>query len=217
MSRRETPRDRYGPAWDRLSPRLRVFVRHFVTAWNASQAARAAGYRGANAAQIGYAMRHRQSVREALTFYTVRSGITPEAVTEEIAAMAWGPSVVDIEPWLVGGRTLQDLANEGVNVRAIQSAKVSADGTRELRLVDRLKALGMLATYLGMDQVTHHHDTEGMGPDLANASDEELARYAHATDADLEALLGGETPEASPEDAPGATISDAAGPEDAQI
>jgi hypothetical protein len=116
--------------------------------------------------EAGYTSRYpRQDAHKLATKPYIRAAIS-DAVETEIGAVSGLQSrllafadarIEQFEAWLSGRKSLSKLAAEGVDVRAVRSAKVSRDGRKVLRrleLYNGLEAVRCLAQLGGYAKMT---------------------------------------------------------------
>lgn len=87
-------------------------------------------------------------VKEEIARCLDGEGITRERIKIEIAQIAFGADLADVEPYLNGEKSLVELREEGFDTRLVKSASVTPNlhGTaRKVELHDRLAALEKLA------------------------------------------------------------------------
>ena len=150
---------------------------------------------------MGYETLRNPHVAAAVAELLEAEGITPDRIKIHLAAIFFGSDLADFSPYLTGEKTLDELRADGVNASLVKRARARAHDTsrkdeqttttiREIELHDRLAAVRELNRVLGI--VSEKREIRGgMGLlDTKNISIEELKRLAHATDMDVEILMG---------------------------
>lgn len=148
----------------KLSAIREAFCQHYTKHWNATQAAKDAGYKPKWAQNIGYHLVHNSLVKERIAQLTEHSlkeiGITRERVLKELATIAF-TNMSDLATWNDSGVRFKPSDEISKNVQA-SIAEVSevvnqAGGTLRLKQHDKVKALETIAKHLRMltDKVEH--------------------------------------------------------------
>jgi phage terminase small subunit len=138
-----------------LTPKQQRFVEEYCTDWNATQAARRAGYRAKRADQAGYQLLRKAEIQAAIqarqqTLHQ-QCAVTQERVIAELSGIGfsdlrtyvrWGPDGVRLEP-----STTLSASQTRVVKQIVQT--ITKDGsTLRLTLHDKVSALDKLARYL---------------------------------------------------------------------
>jgi hypothetical protein len=171
-----------------LSEKYKQFVLHYCAGpfrGNARACAKASGYSmggtsGCNANRLRHHPKIEAAIREIMTV----AGLTPQYVTEKLMQHVQGADMADIEPYMSGAKTLQELRDEGVNTAAIIKMQYSTDErggiTRRAEMSNPVQVLRLAMDNLGM--VKQHHVVEKhVTLDFSNMPPERLYRIAHAT------------------------------------
>lgn len=137
-----------------MTKKQRLFVEEYLVDMNATQAAIRAGYSPETAYSIGNENLKKPEIElrisKAMADRSKRVGISQERVIRELARIAFvnAADVINAED-----ATLKDDVSEDDSA-AILSVKVKsfgADGIeREIKMVDKIKALELLGRHLGM-------------------------------------------------------------------
>lgn len=145
-------------AFNALSDGHKAFVTHYLDHFNASRAAREAGYSENSAASQASELLRNPNIVAAVSEQLDRLGITAERIKCGYAEIAFDGDIADAEEFLTCGAKLKDLRKDGkLNTRLIQSVTITrADGekssseTRKISTYDRLRALDGLAKVKAM-------------------------------------------------------------------
>ncbi|QIG73395.1 terminase small subunit protein [Rhizobium phage RHph_Y5A] len=187
---------------DELSPRRERFVAEYIKDFNATRAARVAGYSDNGASQIAYKLLRLPVVRSAIrkakaAFVEEQAG---EPITKEwiLARLLWiaQANVADVAEWGpdLTERKRKDGTIEVTNgVQLVPSIELPKHVTYAIteisqgkegvkfKLGDKRAALDSMAKILGMitEKVDHSGKVETVvsGPDLSTMSDEELIHW----------------------------------------
>ena len=129
------------PAFKKLNDADKMFVREYLEHFNASRAARAAGYEGEQPHREGYRRRIKATVDAAVKELLHIVGVTEERIIENMTAIVEDCDLGDFEPYLEDGKTLKMLRDEdGVNTRMVKAIRkrIDKDGnvTRHIELYD---------------------------------------------------------------------------------
>ncbi len=136
-----------------LSPQHELFVAAYLTTFNATKAAKAAGYSEKSACVQGARLLKNVNVRNAVLTRMNTEGITPDRIKTALAEIAFGADLGDVWDDIVAGKTLREIKASGVDTRLIKSISETPGphGTsRRVEVQDRLKALEKLAHILKM-------------------------------------------------------------------
>ena len=124
------------------------FVAHYCTTFNASEAARKAGYSKSTARQMGYELLTKPYIKDAIQNKTQKSlkglGVTQEKVIAEIAAIAFS----DIGHAFEDDWTLKQVREIPVKDRKAIQAVSSSDKVCAVKMYDKLRALELLLDLL---------------------------------------------------------------------
>lgn len=176
-------------AFSQLTGKQQRFVLAYLQCFNASQAAREAGYAARSARQIGHENLNKPEVAAAIAEELDARGLTAEHIKVALGEIAFGANPAAFNDFLTGAKTLAQLEKDGLNTMLAKSISVSetAKGsTRKVELLDRLAALRELARVLGI--VTEKQEITGglgVGLDLRDMPDAELKRLQHAIGSDI--------------------------------
>lgn len=176
-----------GSVLDRLGEKQQQFVREYLRCFNASEAARQAGYSNGTACSQGSRLLRNVKVAAALAEQLDKRGLTPERIKTVLAEVVFGSDIADFEDFLKGKVDLTKLREAGVNTQLVKAAAIHVTdqgGTiRKLEMYDRLGAIDKLIKVLGL--VTEHRHISGhvalVEIDLSEMNDAELERLAHAS------------------------------------
>ena len=177
--------DRLKGAWEKLNARQKRFFRSY---WlddcrSATRAAERAGYSKKSAAARGSVLLHSESGREMMAAWMDEVGITPESILAEFHRIN-NTSLYDFRG-LFEGKSLEDLHDAGIDLRQIKKLKILKDGTIEIEMYNRLKALVMQAKLLKM----FRDEGDGLGAsvvlDLLDAASDRI----RTRPADVEAAV----------------------------
>lgn len=135
---------------DTLTGKQRLFVIRYLQHFNATRAAREAGYSPRSCYVQGSQNLAKPRVRSAVDALLRVRGVTAERVICEVAAIAMGIDVADFEPWLNGKKSLQELRREGAPTSGLTSVSESLEGVRSLRMASKTEALKILVGVLGL-------------------------------------------------------------------
>jgi phage terminase small subunit len=150
--------DRYGRDLSGFTPRERLFVAEYPVDWNATQAAIRAGYSARSASDIGYELKHKTKIVDAITAYLAKREDKAEISRSWVLAR-----LVDVEA---------------------EAAKVAEDkdavGRTAARL-HRLRALELIGKHVDVNAFRTQLGISGPDGsplwDLSRLSDEELDQF----------------------------------------
>jgi len=155
----------------KLTEKQRLFVAEYCKDFNATQAAKRAGYSERTAGQTGHENLKKpeiqDAVREAVEGYLQKAQITTERVFEEYRRVAFSTitGFLSFGPNGVTWKDSAELTEEDAACIAEVSETVSEGGrTRRFKLHNKLSALGDLAKIMGM------FPKEGAAPVSVNVS-----------------------------------------------
>lgn len=135
---------------DKLNAREERFVVEYLQCFNATQAAKAAGYSERSARELGHRNLHKPRVEQAIRDRLDKEGLTPERVKLKIAQIIFGLDIADYAD-LLSSKTpaanLAELKKQGVDTSLIESIQSGKDGVK-ISLPSKLKALEMAAKVL---------------------------------------------------------------------
>jgi len=138
---------------DKLSDQQMNFVRHYLRTFNATKAAKAAGYSEDTAVKQGSRLLTKKDIKAAISVRLDKDGITAERVKVALAEIAFDGDIEAAEKFVVEGKSLADLAKDGFNtslVKSISQSVTTAGGNRKVELYSRLDALDKLGKVLAM-------------------------------------------------------------------
>lgn len=138
-----------------LTPKQALFVEHYVSSWNAAEAAREAGYPRKAARNVGYenlTKPHIQAhIKKVLDARLQQVGVRGERVLEEIARIAFA-DYTDFAEVKGGFLKIRDTGDLPRDKRAViaQISEVSKEHGRDvtLKVHDKVKALELLGKHL---------------------------------------------------------------------
>ena len=158
MGKREVDQDAAAPPHV-LTPRQARFVEEYLKDLNATRAARDAGYSARTANEQGAHLSAKVSVQaaiqEAKQARSERTQITADRVLEEYAAIGFS-RLTDVVSWKEGpwGTEVTLKSSDEIDGRVVASIKPVMLGKlrigAEIKLHDKLAALGKLGEHLGM-------------------------------------------------------------------
>lgn len=172
-----------------LSDKQRAFIDHYLVVWNASEAARRAGYSLNTAGQIGYENLKKPEIQEAIAVRMADLAMSANEVLARMTAIARA-SIAD-------ALTLPPIeAPEGKNVgpAAWDVDLVKAQQTGAIHLVKKIKSgkygteIEMYDAHAALVKLGEHFQLWGKAPDLlkyvdlSKLSPEQLQRIADGED-----------------------------------
>jgi phage terminase small subunit len=143
-----------------LTLKRRRFVAKYLVDLNATQAAIRAGYSQKTANRIASELLSKPDIREAVAAGADRKLRKAEIKADQVLAQIRDIAFGDIRTLFGEDGTLIPLQNLSDEAAAlIASFEVEGMSTKRVRIMDRLRALELLAKNLGLlkDQVDHHH------------------------------------------------------------
>jgi phage terminase small subunit len=169
----------------KLTPIREIFCQHYTKSWNATQAAKDAGYKPKWAQGIGYTLVHNNAVKERISELTEHSlkeiGVTRERVLKELATIAF-TNMSDLASWNDSGVRFLSSAELDENKKAaiseVTETLTQVGGTLKIKQHDKVKALETLAKHLKM--LTERHEVSGPNgkpienKNISETTDEEL-------------------------------------------
>lgn len=170
-----------------LTAKQRAFVESYLKLWNASEAARAAGYSDKTAGQIGYQLLQKTSIQAAVASRLAELKLSADEVLVRVGEQARG----SIAPFL---RRNTDGAFIGIDIgddaplHLIRELTVT---TRRFKKLDEEETTYKLKLYSAQDalfKLGEHHQLWGKGVDvlkyidLSKLSPEQLERIANGED-----------------------------------
>ena len=118
-------------ALDNLSDKQRAFVLHYLdNGFNATRAALSAGYAKTSARQTASENLTKPDIRAAVDDLLEKRGLTPKKVLAAVAQIAFGGDVAELEDFLKGTSSLQDLRTDGFDTKLIKSVSITIGRTR---------------------------------------------------------------------------------------
>ncbi len=159
------------PAFDSLSDQRQVFVLAYLQGgFNATRAAKDAGYSDHTAYSQGSRLLKDVEVAAAVKELLYIHGVTPERLAIDLAEIAHGADVAEFQPLFDGTKTLPELRDDGVDTRLIKQIKATrrivgkgddAEPVEDITLVlcDRQAAINKLVDVLGL--VTQRQEISG--------------------------------------------------------
>jgi phage terminase small subunit len=153
-----------------LTSKQQRFVEEYCTDWNATQAAKRAGYRAKRADQAGYQLLRKAEIQKAIAqrqqALASQCEVSQERVVQELALIAfsdlrtyvhWGPDGVRLEPSAT-------LTPAQARVVCLVSQTVTKDGgTLRIKLHDKIAALDRLARHLKLYNGQNPEEPWGKG------------------------------------------------------
>lgn len=167
------------PLPENLNPRQALFVDHYMIHYNATQAAKDAGYSKHTAYSQGHDLLKHPEIKAEITRRRAElaanlSDLSEERIKREIATLAFS-NMKDYAPMFGSGTPAEKLAlltrEQGAAVQEIvvEEFRDGRSDWREVRrtkfkLSDKGKGLDLLARTMGMitDKVDHKHQVQGM-------------------------------------------------------
>lgn len=156
-----------------------AFCQHYTKHWNATRAAKEAGYRERWASDIGHQLLKITLVSERvaqLTENTLKDiGITRERVLTELSRIAF-TNMSDLATWNDSGVRFKSSEEIDESVQAsiseVTETVTNAGGTLRIKQHDKTKALETLAKHLKMLTDKHEHSgPDGKPIETKNVSD----------------------------------------------
>ena len=149
----------------RLTPKQRRFVEEYLVDLNATQAAIRAGYSKKTSGRIGAENLQKPviqgAIEKAMNHLSDRTAVSQEKVVRELARIAFVDPTKVID--FARGTIMNDLSED--DRAALAGVKVKDGDTvteREVKLLDKLRALELLGKHLGM--FTDNFNFKGMIP-----------------------------------------------------
>ncbi len=140
-----------------LTARQKRFIEEYLIDLNATQAAVRAGYSPKTAGEQGSRLLATKSISdkiaEAMAELSRRTGVSQERVIEELAKVAF-VNAADVIDFGTGGIPSSMSENDTAAISSMKVKKVpTKDGEnveREIKFIDKLKALELLGRHFGM-------------------------------------------------------------------
>lgn len=185
--------DESEPPKRELTPKQEAFCQRYTTHWNATRAAKEAGYSADTAAEQGYHLVHNSSVKKRIDEITEHAlaeiGVSRQRVLTELSRIAF-VSMKDLAHWNESGvrfKPSDEMDPEhAAAIREVSETVNQSGGTLSIRQHDKTKALELLGKHLKLFTEKHEHSGPDGKPiehkDMSEVPQEEL-------EARLEALL----------------------------
>ena len=141
-----------GGSGGRMPPRHRLFIAHYLRTFNATEAARRAGYKdGPWLRHFAYKLTTKSHIEAAIREGMAASGMSPAEVIAQISMIARF-SIEDFIDVDAGGYLRFNFAKakERGALAVIKSLTYDAKGLPQIVLQDRLEALALMAKILGL-------------------------------------------------------------------
>lgn len=185
---------------DNLTDKQAVFVTEYLrNGFNATKAARDAGYAENSAHVEGCNLLRNPKVAEAIKARLDTEGITAEKVKIALAEIAFGGDLAELEDYLSRGASLSNLRAAGINTQLVKSAKVKRRITtdkkgnkeyaiedRTIEIYSRLDALEKLGKVLAMFTDRQDLSTDGRPLELNIVNYADIKSDKPAEDPDAE-------------------------------
>ena len=177
-------------AFDALSTRHKAFVAAYLAGadrFNAAKSYINAGYRSRHPKTCAHALLQREDIQAAIAEQMTEGGLTPAWIRQRIAEMSRGVDIADLEPYLLGHKTLQQLRDEGVDTSQVKY--VNRTETRDgrsgyvIQTIDPSRALAAAIRVLGM-ALARRELVLSESFDLSRLGADELRRLKHALHAE---------------------------------
>lgn len=165
------------------------FCQHYTKHWNATRAAKEAGYKEKWASSIGYQLLQNTLVKKRISELTEHAikeiGVTRERVLTELSRIAF-TGMKDLATWNESGVSFKPSKDIDEDVAAaiseVSETVTQAGGTLRIKQHDKVRALEILAKNLKMLTDKHEHS----GPD---GKPIETKNYSDLPDDQLDAIL----------------------------
>lgn len=185
----------------KLTPRQERFCQRYTIHWNATRAAKEAGYSEKSAMELGYQVLQSPSVQariQSLTDHALKEiGVSRERTLTELARIAY-TNMKELARWTHSGvefHTSEEVSEEAAaSISEVSETVTQAGGTLKIKQHDKVKALELLGRYqkLFADRIEHSGPNGGAieTRDLSDVPDDEL-------NAKIAALISERKPEAT--------------------
>lgn len=156
------------PKERQLNPKQELFCQQYTIHWNATRAAKEAGYSEKSAMELGYQLLQNPSVKsriEKLTEHALKEmGISRARVLNELSRIAF-TNMSDLANWNESGvrfKSSEEISPEiATAISEVSETVTQAGGTLKIKQHDKVKALELLGKHLKMFTDKHEHS----GPD----------------------------------------------------
>ena len=172
------------PALKDLTHKQRLFVLAYLEHFNASKAARDAGYSKKCTGEIGYDNLNKPQIRKAIAALLDSHGATPARLEQALSEMVFDNDVTLYADWISGKKSLEDIKAEGVNTKLLQEFGETGK-SRKVKGYSRLDALDKLMRVRGMITDKKQIDLSGgVNVDFKNMTEEQIKAMEQATGTD---------------------------------
>lgn len=148
----------------KLTAKQEKFCQLYTKHWNATKAAREAGYSDESASERGYELRQKPSVQARIAELTEHAlseiGVTRERVLAELSKLAFS-NMKDFAEWGPNGISLkhsQEMDDDhGACIQELSETVTEHGGSTRFKLYDKVRALELLGKYqkLFAERVEH--------------------------------------------------------------
>jgi hypothetical protein len=142
---------------ERMTPRQRIFIAHYLQCLNATEAARRAGYKdGPWLRHFAHKLTTKSHIRAAIDEGLAAACMTPAEVIARIEAIARGSmgDFLDIDESGYPRWNFAKAKERGA-LGNLKTIRYDANGKPAIELYDRLEALGLLAKIFGLTADKH--------------------------------------------------------------
>jgi len=165
-----------------LTTRQMAFVCAYLQCFNATKAAKIAGYSPESAYELGSQALKKVEIAAEIHRRLDTEGITPERIKVAWAEIAFDTDMADFETAVRSGMTLKQLKDEGFNTQLIKSLSIGKNGTK-VEMHSKTEALDKLTKIRGMyiDKIEHSGQLDilqALTTKHGGATDDRLARAA---------------------------------------
>lgn len=175
-----------------LTVRQQAFVCAYLQCFNATKAAKQAGYSEDTAHQSGKENIHKPTIAAEIKKRLDIEGITPERIKVAWSEIAFDADMADFEKAVRSGKTLAALKEEGYNTQLIKSLTITETqhgGSVKVELYSRTDALDKITKIAGLyvDKVEHSGQLDilqALTTKHGGATDDRLARAARTAGID---------------------------------
>lgn len=145
-----------------LSNKQRAFVEHYLTCWNATEAARQAGYSGKTASAIGWENLRKPEIQAAIQERLAEFQMGADEVLSRLTQQARG-SFAPFVRTSAAGNLIGFNLGEDAPLHLIKKISHTEKGTT-IELYDAQAALRLLAQHHGLLVERHEHSGKDGGP-----------------------------------------------------
>lgn len=169
-----------------LTAKQRAFVEHYLTTWNASEAARQAGYSEKTAGQIGAENLKKLEIAEAIAERLAELKMGADEVLARVTAQARGSLAPFLRVSETGNLTGFDFGDDKP-LHLLRKASVTERTIKDV--TERTVTIELHDVQAALFKLGEHHKLWGKGADLMKLID-----LSKLTDAQLERLAEGDDP-----------------------